>query len=90
MEGGPGRNQIRDWGPPFDPLAHAPNVNLEASLEERDTGGLGIYLMRQVMDVLLYQREDDANILIMIKRFSSNEVSVASVSSISRRSAAIL
>lgn len=64
---------VRDWGPPFDPLVNAPHVNVDASLEDRDTGGLGIYLMRQVMDEIIYRREGNANILIMVKRFSQTK-----------------
>ena len=63
---------IRDWGPPFDPLANAPSVNLEAPLEEREIGGLGIFLMQNVMDELVYKREQDTNLLIMVKRLSLN------------------
>jgi anti-sigma regulatory factor (Ser/Thr protein kinase) len=59
---------IRDWGPPFDPLANAPNVDVQAPESERGIGGLGIYLMRQVMDELAYTREKNANVLTMIKR----------------------
>lgn len=61
---------VKDWGPPFDPLANAPRVDPQAPLEERGTGGLGIYLIGQIMDELIYQREKDANVLVMIKRFS--------------------
>jgi len=61
---------VRDWGPPFDPLAQAPKVDPKALLEERDVGGLGIYLMKQVMDELFYRREEEANVLVMVKRFS--------------------
>jgi anti-sigma regulatory factor (Ser/Thr protein kinase) len=61
---------VRDWGPPFDPLANAPNVDPEAPLDERGIGGLGVYLMRQVMDEVVYKRENETNVLIMVKRFS--------------------
>lgn len=64
---------VRDWGPPFDPLANAPSVDPQASLEDREMGGLGIFLMRQFMDELIYKREKDANVLIMIKHFSQTK-----------------
>lgn len=64
---------LRDWGPPFDPLANASNVNLEAPLDEREIGGLGIHLMRCVMDELIYKREKDENVLTMVKRFSQTK-----------------
>lgn len=61
---------IRDWGPPYDPLAKAPQVDLEASLEDREVGGLGIHLMQQIMDEVVYRRENAANLLTLIKHFS--------------------
>lgn len=65
----PGRVEIlvRDWGPPFNPLANAPHVDPEAPSEARKAGGLGIYLMGQIMDELTYAREDGANVLTMVK-----------------------
>jgi anti-sigma regulatory factor (Ser/Thr protein kinase) len=75
LKWGPGHVEIimRDWGPPFDPLSNASNVDLEAPLEEREIGGLGIHLMRHVMDELIYKREKDENVLTMIKRFSQKK-----------------
>ena len=61
---------IRHSGPPFNPLKEAPKVTPHAPIEEREAGGLGIYLIRQIMDDLIYLREGDENVLIMIKRFS--------------------
>src|SRR5690606_24989564 len=40
---------LRDEAPVFDPL-HAPAPDLDAALEEREPGGLGWHLVRQVMD----------------------------------------
>ncbi len=45
--------QIRNWGKPFDPDS-IPPPDLEADLEERRVGGLGIYLMRRMMDKVRY------------------------------------
>ncbi len=59
--------ELRDRGPFFDPTM-APEPTLQASLEERDIGGLGIHLMRQAVDELVYRREGDVNILRMVKR----------------------
>ncbi len=75
LKWGPGHVEIviRDWGPPFDPLSNASNVNLDATLEEREIGGLGIHLMRHVMDELIYKREKDENVLTMIKHFSQKK-----------------
>ncbi len=61
---------IRDWGPPYDPLAKSSQVDLETALEKRKTGGLGIYLIQQIMDEVVYRREKTANLLTLVKHFS--------------------
>jgi serine/threonine-protein kinase RsbW len=58
---------VEDEGPPFDPLSlEAPDTT--ASLEERRVGGLGVFLMRQMMDRVRYQRLGARNQLTMTKR----------------------
>ncbi len=58
---------IEDDGPSFNPLSlAAPDVT--ASLEERRVGGLGVYLVRQMMDAVGYQRLRGRNQLSMTKR----------------------
>ena len=59
--------RVIDSGKPFDPTA-APDVNLNAGVEERPIGGLGIHLVRTIMDEVSYERRDDKNILTMIKK----------------------
>jgi anti-sigma regulatory factor (Ser/Thr protein kinase) len=54
--------EIVDNGRPFDPTA-APAPDLSTPLECREPGGLGIHLMRALMDRLDYRRDDDANVL---------------------------
>ena len=57
-----------DYGEPFDPSV-IPLPDLKADLSERKIGGLGIFLMRKLMDEVHYEpREDKSNILTMIKR----------------------
>lgn len=57
-----------DYGEPFDPSV-IPFPDLKADLSERKIGGLGIFLMRKLMDEVHYEpREDKSNILTMIKR----------------------
>lgn len=59
--------QIADSGIPFNPLERAePDIN--APLAERGIGGLGIYMFRRLMDTVAYRREDDRNILTLLKR----------------------
>ncbi len=57
---------VRDQGVPFDPLQREdPDISL--SLDEREIGGLGIFMVRNIMDDLAYQREDGSNVLTMKK-----------------------
>lgn len=58
---------IRDHGPPFNPLQQNIAINRLAPIEEREVGGLGILFMREYMDEVLYRREKNSNILILIK-----------------------
>ena len=58
--------EIIDNGHPFDPIA-APGPDLSTPIELRDPGGLGIHLMRGLMDRLHYRRSDGENILRLEK-----------------------
>jgi anti-sigma regulatory factor (Ser/Thr protein kinase) len=58
--------EIIDWGIPFDPLS-LPKPDVEAPLEKRKVGGLGIYLIRTIMDEVSYRRDQDRNILTLTK-----------------------
>lgn len=62
------RVEISDDGRPFDPLTDAIEPDLDTALEDRAIGGLGIHLVRQMMDELYYSREDGKNRLAMVKR----------------------
>ena len=55
-----------DSGTPFDPLKKAdPDVTLSA--EERDIGGLGIYMTKKAMDEVSYEYRDGRNNLTLVK-----------------------
>ena len=56
--------EIKDDGKPFNPLDN-PLVNTKAPFEERKIGGLGIHLVRNLMDELEYKRVNGKNILTM-------------------------
>ena len=60
--------EIVDSGRPFDPLNDAPEPDLDAVLEDRPVGGLGLYLVRTMMDDLRYRRENDKNYLTLAMR----------------------
>ena len=59
---------IWDDGQPFDPLTEAPEPDLDATLEDRRIGGLGIYFAETIMDEMRYEREDGRNHLTLTKR----------------------
>lgn len=55
-----------DSGTPFDPTKHqTPDVQLSA--DERAVGGLGIFLVTQIMDNVSYERRNEKNILTLCK-----------------------
>ena len=58
---------ISDSGAPFDPTARA-EVDTTLSAEERGIGGLGIHIVRQIMDSIDYKRVDGRNVLTLGKK----------------------
>ena len=64
---------IRDWGASFDPHS-VPDPDVSATLHERSPGGLGLFLMRNVMDSVDFQFEGErGNTLTMIRRLGDAE-----------------
>lgn len=55
-----------DRGKAFNPLAK-PDPDITLSVEEREIGGLGIFLTKKYMDSVLYERKDNQNILTFTK-----------------------
>jgi anti-sigma regulatory factor (Ser/Thr protein kinase) len=56
-----------DKGIPYDPLKKAdPNTALSA--EEREIGGLGIFIAKKTMDSIAYAYENNQNVLTMVKK----------------------
>jgi anti-sigma regulatory factor (Ser/Thr protein kinase) len=58
---------VRDDAKPFNLLEY-PGPDLEIPLEDRGVGGMGIHMVREVMDEINYKREDDGNLLVMSRR----------------------
>lgn len=58
---------IMDSGTPFDPLS-ARSPNIDAPIEERGVGGLGIHLVRNMVREMHYERQDGLNVLTLKKR----------------------
>ncbi len=61
---------IRDDGVPFNPFTRE-DPNIELSIEDREIGGLGIHLVRNVMDEVSYERKVNQNVLTLVKRFKN-------------------
>ena len=59
--------EIVDNGRPFDPLKDAPAPDLDSGVAERPVGGLGVYLVRTMMDELHYRRDGGRNYLTLVK-----------------------
>ena len=60
--------EVLDDGQPFDPLEEAPDPNVDAPMEDRKIGGLGLHLVKTLMDDLYYQRDDGKNRLTLVAR----------------------
>ena len=58
---------MSDKGVPFDPLKK-PDPDITLSAEEREIGGLGIFITKKTMDTVTYAYENGENILTMIKK----------------------
>jgi len=59
---------LRDHGRPFDPSA-VPEPDLQAELEDRNVGGLGLYFMRRLMDEVRFESTpEEGNSVTMVKR----------------------
>ena len=61
--------EVEDDGRPFDPL-QTPPPDLTLPLERRPIGGLGVHLIRNLMDEVSYARIGGRNVLKMVKRLS--------------------
>lgn len=59
--------RISDKGIPFDPLKK-PDPDITLSAEDREIGGLGIFITKQTMDNVSYAYKEGENILTMIKK----------------------
>lgn len=55
---------LSDTGKEFDPTA-APDADITLIAQEREIGGLGIFLVKQIMDSVEYQRIENKNILTL-------------------------
>ena len=57
--------QVEDRGVEFNPLERRP-ASLDAPIEEREIGGLGIHLVRETVDEMAYERRGQTNCLTLL------------------------
>ena len=63
--------RMADKGVPFNPLKK-PDPDITLSAEEREIGGLGIFITKKTMDSVEYTYENGENILTMIKKYKGD------------------
>ena len=63
------RIEIEDCGAPFNPIEYPP-PNIHASLDERKPGGLGILMVRKMMDETRYEWRDGWNCFLMVRKLN--------------------
>jgi hypothetical protein len=73
-----------DDGPPFDPLAHS-SPDLDAPAEQRPIGGLGIAIVRALVDRGRYRRKGDCNHLRLVRGLACAEKTCRPATRSSRR-----
>jgi sigma-B regulation protein RsbU (phosphoserine phosphatase) len=73
LSGGRLTISIKDDGKPFNPFEmDAPDTTI--GLKERQAGGLGIHLVRSLMDRAIYQRRVDSNVVTLIKEVAADTI----------------
>jgi serine/threonine-protein kinase RsbW len=61
---------VTDDAPAYDPLARC-EVDITLSIEDRPIGGLGVHLLKKLMDSARYERRDGRNILTFVRTLGS-------------------
>lgn len=61
------RIEVRDSGKAFDPFHEAPEPDLDADVQDRKIGGLGVHFVKVLMDETSYSREGGRNHVTMVK-----------------------
>ena len=59
---------LEDDGIAFDPFTTAPEPDLDAGVDERRIGGLGVYFVKTLMDEVAYERVDGCNRITLVLR----------------------
>jgi anti-sigma regulatory factor (Ser/Thr protein kinase) len=65
---------ITDYDTEFFDITGSEEVNVDLPLEKRQPGGLGIHLVKQMMDEVKYQYNDGVSIITLVKNLENNNV----------------
>jgi serine/threonine-protein kinase RsbW len=65
---------ITDAAPPFDPVAAGPAPDLGSPWDTRSIGGLGLFLVRKLMDEVRYERQPAGNCVTLVKHLDGGAV----------------
>lgn len=68
------RFEFADEGTPYNPLENDTEVDIDAEMDARNIGGLGIFLYTTIMDKIDYRYENGKNYLTAIKNLDAEEV----------------
>jgi len=60
---------LKDDAPPFDPFAGAPQPDLDLGVDERPIGGLGVHLVKTMMDDARTRFDGSGNLTVLLKKF---------------------
>ena len=63
--------EFEDEGKPYNPL-EKDDPDITTGTEEREIGGLGIFMVKNIMDAVEYRREEGKNVLLIKKAFKAN------------------
>ena len=60
--------EFEDGGVAYDPLTATKNPDTTAAIEDREIGGLGVHIVKNIMDSVEYRHVDNKNILTIKKK----------------------
>jgi serine/threonine-protein kinase RsbW len=61
---------LKDDAPRFDPFMQAPTPNLDLDINHRPIGGLGVHLVKKLMDEVHADYDGTGNLIVLLKRLS--------------------
>ncbi len=59
--------EMEDHGSPYNPFVEAPEPDIDASVEDRKIGGLGVYIVKRLTDEASWERRGDVNYTRLVK-----------------------